>query len=222
MIKTHKELAAHIAGKSILHLNSLGKDAIASLHLLVKYSSANITSLFFKRISAHPSDEMYFNYIKRKYPSVNFITMPDPWEIGDISLGILQSPIQMLTHYNSWEHYSFDYIKVAEELGHDFISLGHSRYESVTRATSFNKNGIVQGKKIYPIGMWSKKYLFDFIKKENIKLHPCYKLTKSTYDKASYYKMRSAFIVSPEFKKNMYEIYPLLELDRYRYERLFK
>lgn len=227
MIKTHKELANYIAGKNILHLNSLGKDSILCLDWLHNYAVVEkIVAVNFGFMAPHPSDKTYSEYLKKKYPRVEFVTAPNPWELTQILTGIYQHPTEIYSFLN---HFEFDTIEsgmliddLLAQYGCDFVARGESRYESFQRATSFHKKGIVQGQSIYPLGMMSKKQVLDLIKSNSIKLHPQYKVTESTLDFPSYYKMRSSFIINPEFKKAMYKVFPLLELDEYRYERLLK
>ncbi len=67
---------------------------------------------------------------------------------------------------------------------------------------------------------FSEEDILKIIEKTNLKLHPSYKLAKTTFDYPSYYKMRSAFIANPEYRKKVLSTYPMLCLDQYRYERL--
>lgn len=226
MVKSHKELAEFIAGKKVLLLNSLGKDSIACLHWLATFASCDVLSLSFIRIASHPQDYQYLNYLRERYKNVTFLEEPNPWEMNDLSCGVFQSPVSMLMTFSEWEHYGFDYNKMADnialEFACDYVCVGHSRYESVARASNFHNKGILQGNRIYPIGMFSKSDVLELLRGSGTKLHPCYKLTSSTYDRPSYYKMRSAFLANPEYKQKMYSMYPLLALDEYRYEELLK
>lgn len=102
----------------------------------------------------------------------------------------------------------------------DYICVGMSKYESVTRAQGFYKKGLLQDDRIFPLGLLDKKQVLSLAKV--IKLHPCYKLAKSTYDFPTYWKMRSAFIVYPEYYERMKQFFPLIELDKYRYEKMME
>lgn len=225
-IENHKQLAEHIVGKRILHLNSYGKDSIVCLEWLAKFANVEIISLNFKFMAAHPKDKMYLKYLKRRYPDVQFIHEHSPQELNQIIAGIYQSPIAKLTEYNHFDHYGFDFWTYVEEMRQayqcDFICVGESKYESVTRASLFYKKGLCFDNKIYPIGFMSKAQIFDIIKQTGVKLHPCYKTSPGTYDFPSYYKMRSAFIVWPEYRKIVLNTFPLLVLDEYRYTQLLK
>lgn len=225
IIKSHKDLAKFVEGKKILHLNSLGKDSVLCLEWLVKSANPDrIVSVWFKPIVFHPDDERYLKYLKSRYPDVEFITEAYAHEISGVGRGIYQDPITITTKINKWEYESFDFDKchenVLDELNLDFMCDGTSKYESVARAVGFHKRGIVHGRKIFPLGMMTKKNIYDLIKKTGVKLHPCYKIAKTTFDYPSYYKMRSAFILNPEYEKLMYSVYPLLILDKFRYERM--
>lgn len=227
MIDSHKKLAEHIAGKRILHLNSLGKDSVASLEWLVNYAHpSHVVSVFFEFMAHHPDDERYFKYLQKRYPSVEFIKEPNANEISHIVAGRFQSPIEVMREFNHWEYIQFYMDKHAGDLKKqyncDYISIGQSRYESVARASNFYKKGILIGDKIYPLGMMSKDDIINAIRASGLKLHPCYKVSPSTLDKPSYYRMRSTFITNPEYWERMVSFYPLLILDKYRYEVLFK
>ena len=224
LIKTHKELADYIAGRKILHLNSLGKDSIVCLEWLTSFAHpSEIVSMYCEFIVRHPKDGAYKKYLKKKYPSVNFVESANPFEVSAICMGVYQSPVEIIKHFNHLDFNSFDMKKLIEdarvEYGCDFICIGKSRYESFDRANFFHKNGLLKDKHIYPIGMMSKKQVMSLI---NFKLHPVYKYSKSTLDTVSYYKMRAAFLAHPEYYEEMIKFYPLLKLDKYRWERLMK
>jgi len=222
MIKSHKELAAYIENKSILHLNSLGKDSVVSLEWLVNYANPRkIVSLFFEFIASHPSDSDYLDYLKNRYPSVHFITEPNSIELNLIVSGDYQSPIEILKEYNHYEYDTFERKKQIAEIECDFICSGVSKYESFARASKFHRQGILIGKEIFPLGMMSKAQVYSIIHNSGLKLHPQYKFTNSTYDHPSYWKMRSSLLTNEQFKENIFKTYPLLELDKFRHERLF-
>lgn len=232
IIKDQFELAKLMQGKKILHLNSLGKDSAVCMEWLACFEMFDleppkkVVALNYQFLSEHPSDKAYLTWQKNRYPDFEFIQEPNPHELTNIVEGVFQCPVMMLQLINNFEHTGFSMSKYNEDLlkkhDLDFISLGLARYESVSRASTFHKKGILRGNKIYPIGMMSKKDILNIIDKRKIKLHPSYKFAQSTYDNPSYYKMRSAFIVDPEYEKNVLRAYPLLALDKYRYEKLFK
>lgn len=135
-----------------------------------------------------------------------------------------QNPVQMLTEQNTWEYTEFSRSKLIEEIKNqyncEFICSGESKYESVARATKFYKKGLLQDDRIFPLGLLTKQQVLSIAK--TVKLHPCYKTAKGTYDFPSYYKMKSAFKKNPEFQKNVLKAFPLLELDEFRYTVLLK
>lgn len=227
LIKNHKDLAKHIEGKRILHLNSFGKDCAVTLEWLYFFAKPEkIISVHFEPFVPHYGDEYYLNYQKKRYPNVEFIFYPNPQALSRVANGIFQSPMFVMDEINNWEYSGFsledsiEYVK--KKYNCDFSCNGMSKYESVSRASSIHKNGLVKDGMIYPIGMMKKKDIFSLIKKTGLKIHPVYKYLSSGLDRPSYYKMRSSFIVSPEYKNKMYDIYPMLELDEFRYEKLFK
>lgn len=225
MIKSHKELAEFIKGKNILHMNSLGKDSAVCLEWLAKYAKPKkIMSLAFNRLAGHPDDQLYMKWQAKRYPNVEFFEQNNGYEITTIAGGVYQSPLDVMTEFNKWEYDGFSWYLQAEDFmrrhGLEFMCVGHSRYESVSRATSFHKRGLVQGKKIYPIGLMGKKEIHSLIAKTGIKLHPSYRLAQSTFDYPSYYKMRKGFIANPKFREQVMAVYPMLALDQYRYEVL--
>lgn len=219
LIKENAKLLEFIKNKKVLHLNSFGKDSIACLNWLA-FSGAEVVSINFSFIVNHPADEIYLKYLKNKFTKINFVTCPSPMDLNKFIGKIYQSPIDIINEFNDWEYTSFDSKKLIEEMREkyhcDLVCLGHSKYESVTRATNFYKNGLLQGNRIYPLGLLNKKQVLQLATK--IKLHPCYKTGQHTQDYPSYYKMRSDFIKYPEYKQKMYEYFPLLILDEYRYE----
>lgn len=224
IIKTHKELRDFIKGKRVLHLNSLGKDSVICLEWLTAFARVDVVSLYLDFISSHPGDVPYFEYLKARYRSVNFVKFPNPIELSNLCSGVYQTPIEILTYSNNLEYNDFDFDKVVKELKIkyecDYICIGSSKYENFARATKFHKRGILIGDEIFPLGMMTKEQVISIIKASGMKLHPCYKTTPGTYDHPSYYKMRSGFVVSPEYKNKMYEVYPMLRLDEYRWEKL--
>jgi len=227
MIKTHRELASFIAGKKILHMNSYGKDSILCLDWLTSFAHPReVYSLNFKFLAPHPKDAAYKRYLKGKFPTVKFLEEPNPFDISRVLSGVFQNPVQRITELNKTEHFEFDHKIMAEdirlELGCDYLCYGLSRYESFSRAKYFHKKGLVDGPKIHPLGMMSKKEVLSMVQGRNLKVHPSYKTNPTTIDSPSYYKMRSSFILYPEYEKEVYKFFPLLELDKYRYEVLLK
>lgn len=226
IIKTHKELAEKIRGSRVLHLNSLGKDSIVCLEWLTQYAQCDVVSLYFDFMANHPDDDRYWEYLRGRYPRVLFSKVPNPIELSNICSGVYQSPVEVLTYLNKLESNDFEMSLMVKELKKefhcDYICIGQSKYENFARATKFHKKGILIGDEIFPIGMMTKEQVLGIIKASGMKLHPQYKTTPGTYDHPSYYKMRSGFIVSPEFKRRIYSLYPMLKLDEYRFERLLK
>lgn len=225
-ITNHSDLAQEIAGKTILHLNSLGKDSVLCLEWLTSMAApAKIYSVFFEFIAQHPSDKSYLNYLKKRYPTVTFLTEPNPIEIENIVLGQYQTPRDVIEN-NSFEYCGFSMksqiAELKQKLGCDYVCSGESKYEGFARAVSFQKKGILKGNRIYPLGLLSKKQVYELLKKLRLPLHPCYKLSEGTYDTPSYWKMRSAFLTNPEFFASVLKTYPMLILDKYRHEKLFK
>lgn len=226
IIKTHKELAQHIQGEKILHMCSLGKDSIVCLDWLVKFAKVEVVSVFFKRLAHHPDDERYLNYLKAQYPSVLFLTEYNGHELNDFLDGRYQTPIERLNWTKHQQYNGLSMAQQAKEIakkyGCKYVCKGNSKYESFARAKKFHQKGLVQDESIYPIGMMTKAQVMHVIRNFGIKLHPQYKTNETTIDYPSYYKMRSAMIVNPDYARRIYDLYPLLKLDRYRYEVLFK
>lgn len=223
LIKSHIELANHIVGSKVLHLNSFGKDSIACLEWL-NYAMADVVSINLTFLAPHPKDKIYLNYLKKRYSHFTFIQENQPLELNKIAKGIYQSPIELLTDINKWEHYEFSVEKLINEYKEKFncqyICSGQSKYESVTRASGFYKRGLLQGNTIYPLGLLTKEQVLNMARKA--KLHPVYKDSPGTLDFPSYYKMRKAFKRFPDYEKQVFTTYPLLELDKFRYEKLIK
>jgi hypothetical protein len=226
-ITSHKDLAAHIAGKSILHLNSLGKDAALCLEWLNHYARpSKIVSLYCALAAKHPDDDRYLRYQKKRYPGVQFLLMPSAADMSQFSDGVYQSPIECLLNFNHWEHRDFDWHKLWEavrvETGCDLICSGEARYEHMARAMRFYKRGLLIDKTIYPLGFFSKQQVIQAIKASGIKLHPSYKLAPTTLDHPSFWKMRASWLAHPKYKEECLRAYPMLALDEYRWETLFQ
>ena len=140
--------------------------------------------------------------------------------------GVYQYPTEINTHRNKAEFNDFEMskqiVELKKEYACDLICGGQSKYESFARATKFHKHGLLIKDQIFPLGMMSKDNVFSVIKNSGIKLHPSYKFTASTYDHPSYWKMRSALLTTLAFKNTVEETYPLIVLDEYRHEELFK
>lgn len=227
LIKTHKDLAALVRGKSILHLNSLGKDSAVCLEWLVNYAKPRkVVAAHFARLCCTPWDKCYLDYQRKRYGNVQFISVHNGHELSDFPRGVYQFPLDVIHHYNHWEYVEFalsDYaIELKEHYGCDYICSGFGKYESVSRAINFHRRGLVHGDTIYPIGLMSKKDILNVISQSEIKLHRAYFFSESTFDYPSYYKMRSAFLARPDYYERMLQYYPLLALDKYRYEVMLK
>lgn len=225
IIHSHKQLAEFVQHKKILHLSSLGKDSVLALSWLHDYAEIKeIVSLYMAPIVGHPEDKRYLDYLKQRFPKVQFVFSPSSWFVSTVAMGIFQSPINVITEFNNWDYDWFDQEKVIEEnkkkYGCELICSGRSKYESFIRATLFHRKGLVQGDHIYPLGLMTKKQIINAIRESGIRLHPVYKVSPATLDAVSFYKYRNSFVVYPEYKKLMYEYFPLLELDEFRYRRL--
>lgn len=227
-IKTHIELATFIQNKSILHLNSLGKDSVLCLHWLSKFAKPKrIVSLYCRIDAAYPTDDKYLEFLKQKYQNVEFIEATNAFEMSDVITGVYQDPAIVNHVLNNSEYYDFDHKTQVEQIRQkynlDYLCSGVSKYEGMGRAIFLNRNGLVheKTKTIFPIGLMSKEQVIKLLKDLNIGLNPCYKTGPRTYDHPSFYKMKLAFDCLPEYKKIMFNKYPLLRLDEYRFERLF-
>lgn len=210
-----------------MHLCSLGKDSVLTLEWLARCTKPKkIISLFFGFMAAHPDDERYMNYLKKRFPQVEFIIEPNAIELTLCAMGIYQSPVEVNTIYSKFEYDEFSREKQVEEIKKkyncDYICDGSSKYESFARRTKFHQKGLLYKDFIYPLGMMSRDQVVDMIRKTGVKLHPCYKFSKSSPDHPSWYKLRALFITNERYWKNMTAIYPLLLLDKYRYERMLK
>ena len=198
MIKTHKELASHIAGKKIMLMNSLGKDSILCLDWLHNYAQpAEINSFSMKFMASHPDDQKYIGYLKKRYPKASWFAEYNPLEISKILLGFYQHPTDVYSEWNHFEFDTLDYDKFVEDwrvkLDCDFVCFGESRYESFARATQFHKRGIVQDKAIFPLGMMDKQQVFDLIKTTGIffcKAYSAIFLTHKLFHYSSFLEFR--------------------------------
>jgi 3'-phosphoadenosine 5'-phosphosulfate sulfotransferase (PAPS reductase)/FAD synthetase len=225
IIKTHKNLATFIEGKRVLHLNSYGKDSLVCLEWLYRFAECEkIISLHFEAFAPHYDDARYLKYLKKQYPKVEFINEPNAIDLTNVAFSLYQSPIEIMTDLNKWEYDEFDYEKHSENIALqylcEYICIGHSKYESVSRAVKFYNKGLVSGKNIYPLGLMTKDQVLGIIKHSKLKVHPVYKIAQSTIDYPSYYKMRSSFIVDRQYRQNVLSTYPLLVCDEYRYEKI--
>lgn len=226
-ITTHKALAESITGKSILLLNSLGKDSALCLEWLANYAKpARIISLHFKYTIPNPDDQRYIDYQKRRYPQVEFVEVENPFELTRYFQGQFQEPLRYLREILPQEYDSFDPKIMAhnyrEQFGCDFICLGQSKYESFARAKLFHAKGLMIGEEIYPIGLMNKAEVISLIRGTGIRVHPCYAYAHATLDQPSYFKYARAFKLYPEWERAFMKVFPLLALDKYRYEVLFE
>lgn len=227
MITRHSDLAAAIAGKKILHLNSLGKDAVLCLDWLNNYAHCNVVSVFFKFDATFPGEEKYFEYLKKQYPRTRFLTEVSAVELTEKLQGMLQSPIFQNYVINHQDFDEFSQEKIAQELREkyecDYICSGFSKYEGMGRALYLRRVGLLNEKRkyIYPIGLMTQAQVYSLLKSIKTKLNPSYKYASESFDSASYFKMRSALICNKEYKAKMYKHYPMLALDEYRWEVLF-
>lgn len=225
-LSTHKQLAEKITGKSILLLNSLGKDSALCLEWLYNYAKpARIVSLHFKYTFPNPDDQKYIDYQKKRYPNVEFVEVENPFEVTRHFLGEFQEPIYFLEKLLTAEYDSFDPKEVAhnyrEQFGCDYVCLGQSKYESFARAKLFHDKGLMIGNEIYPIGLMNKAEVISLIRGSGMKVHPCYGYAHATLDQPSYFKYARAFKKYPEWERQFMKVFPLLILDKYRYEVLF-
>lgn len=225
MIKTHKALAELIAGKRVLHLNSLGKDSVLALEWLATYAMpSEIVSLHFCFAGGHPADGRYLDYLKRRYPFVSFMVLSNPIELSQMCYGTYQSPMKVMNTLNRLEHDAFmmDRVVAEKKIEYrcDFVCDGKSKYEDFGRRVKFHQKGLEFREVISPLGMMSRAEVIALIKGCRVNLHPVYKFSKSTLDHPTYWKMRSAFMASREYEDNVRSVFPLIALDKYRYERM--
>jgi 3'-phosphoadenosine 5'-phosphosulfate sulfotransferase (PAPS reductase)/FAD synthetase len=224
-IKTHKALADLIAGKRILHSNSLGKDSVLALAWLCEYAApSEVISVHFEFLAKHPDDARYLQYLRARFPNVSFITEPNPIELTLIIGGVYQNTEFMMRVGNKSEYVEFEMGKQIQELKTkyqcDYVCDGSSKYETFARRTKFHQKGLEFNGTISPLGMMSRAEVIGAIKASGIKLHPVYKFARSTMDHPSWYKMRSNCLANPEYWQTLKRFYPLLVLDKFRYERM--
>src|SRR5574343_493005 len=219
-ILSHTALADKIAGKKILHLNSLGKDAVLCLDWLNNYARCGeIVSLLLQYDACYPTDEKYIAYLKRRYPKTKFVVHRSVTEINDRMARMLQSPLYVNYVVNNAEFESFNEKKVIEEYrvdyGMDLICSGISCYEGMGRAIYLRRTGLLDQsrKTIYPIGLMKQSQVKALLKASGEKLNPSYKASSESHDSATYFKMRYSFITNTKHKEIMYKHYPLLALD---------
>lgn len=209
-------------------MNSMGKDAVLTLDWLANFAKVEVVSVFLELKAAYPTDKIYWEYLKKRYPRVRFEKVIDVQEMSEVLTPRFQSPLYCNYVLNNCEYTEFDFKKYCEELrvkfGCDYISLGTSKYEGMGRALFLRRVGLLyeKTKTIYPIGLMNQRQVFDLLKGMTTKLNPSYKYCSESHDTATWFKMRNAFVVHPEFKRTVYKLYPLLALDEYRYTRLFK
>lgn len=225
IIKTHRELANLIAGKRILHANSLGKDSVIALEWLCSYAKpSKIFSVYYGFLANHPDDKRYLDYLRKRFPQVEFIVQPNVIEINLVTDGHYQSPLFVNHIANKFEEYDIERSvqtdQLMEKLQCDYICDGSSKYESFARRTKFHQKGLEFQGIIYPLGMMSKDQVIGLIKSTGIKLHPMYKTARSTYDHPTWWKMKAGLLAKPEYWDSVRHTYPLIVLDRYRYEVL--
>lgn len=224
-----KDLAQAIEGKKILHLNSLGKDAVLTLHWLnVATKAEKIVSVYFAHQAGYPTDKKYLEYLKKRYPKTEFIEVVSIPEINEKMSGMLQSPLVLNHSIYSQEYDEFSFKKACEELrikyGLDFICSGISCYEGMGRALYLRRVGLMDTdrKMIFPIGLMKQKQVLEMLKRIGTKLNPSYKFASESFDSASYFKMRYALQANPKYKEIIFEHYPMMALDQYRFEVLMK
>jgi hypothetical protein len=229
LILSHKDLANHIAGRSILHLNSLGKDAVICLEWLNNYAHCSkIISVYFRMVANHPDDDRYLAYLRKRYPRTQFVERLSVVEMNEVLSLRYQSPLKINYVINPQEFEEFNtkaaYQAVRKEYDCDYLCSGLSCYEGMGRAMYMRRVGLCDEKihTIFPMGLMKYRQVLDLIKKTGVKLHPSYKFHSESHDTATYFKMRNSFTVSPEHKRRVYKLYPILALDRYRWEVLMK
>ena len=227
IITTHKDLRHAISGKTILHLNSLGKDAALTLEWLNHYAAnCNIISVFFRLKSGPPSDQGYIDYLKRRYPRTVFIEQLGVPELNEILEGKFQSPIYLnyVINHLDYEHFSFKRIceDMRKNMKADYLCSGMSCYEGMGRAMYLRRVGLLdeKNKTIYPIGLMKQAQVMEAIRSSGLKLNPSYKFASESHDTPNYYKMRRAFIARPEFEKQVARVFPMIALDKYRWEKM--
>jgi len=229
IITSYQELAQVIKGKKILHLNSLGKDALVTLHWLnIATTCERIVSVYFAHQAGYPTDKKYLAYLKKRYPKTEFMEVVSIPEINEKMSGMLQSPLVLNHSIYGQEYEEFSFKKACEELrvkyGLDYICSGIACYEGMGRAIYLRKVGLLDEsrKMIFPIGLMKQKQIQGMLKKIGTKLNPSYKFASESFDSASYFKMRYALQANPEYKKIVYDHYPMMALDEYRFEVLMK
>lgn len=226
MIDSHLKLKDAIQGKEILLLNSLGKDAILCLEWLYNFAKVpKIISCYLKLEAGHPLDNLYLEYLKKRYPNVLFVEEINHIELGMKAEGRYQTPIfnnYVSAHQEFEEFSSEDYREQLRlKYGCDYICSGMSKYEGMGRAIFLKRHGLLHKNMIYPIGLFTKNQVVALLKGSGVKIHPSYREASGSHDDPTYYKMRNSFLVHEKHQQTMFEHYPMLELDKYRYEVLF-
>jgi len=164
--------------KEIIVWFSGGKDALATLDLCSQYFK-RVVPVFMYTVPGLSFQEKMLQYAERRY-GVSVIRMPH-WNLPDIlnaqvfrlpSAGLREAPLRTLkiSHHERY---------LREKTGVEWIASGEKCCDSVQRNALIKVvNGIDPGRRrIWPIGYWSSRAVFSYLKSRSIPLPAEYRLS---------------------------------------------
>lgn len=151
---------------SCIVMMSLGKDSIVTLDLL--YPKFNrIVCVFMYLVKGLSHIQNWINWLKRKYPKIEFQEIPH-WNLTyNLKYGVYCTPNPKVKVLNL----SMVLTKLKETYGIDYIFLGMKKADSMNRRLflmGYEKENYIHNGNCYPLVEFTQKQILSYMRKKNL------------------------------------------------------
>jgi hypothetical protein len=222
------DLCRYVAGQSdgrVLLSFSCGKDALAA-YLQLRRHFHTIDFVYLYLIPGLSFVEEALAYYEREL-GTRIYRLPHPSLYRWLNEGLYQTP-ERYEVVRELDLPDFDYDDCFRVCKEDrgipletFSATGVRAADSLDRRASIKKHGPINWARrtFFPVYDWSKGRLLDEIKASGLKLSPEYRLFGRSFDGLDYRFLKPIRDRHPADYERIRELFPLVEVELYRYER---
>ena len=188
---------------------SLGKDSIVVLDMIYPHFK-RIVCIFMYFVKDLEHIQRWINWVKAKYPNVEFIQIPH-WNLTYI----LRSGLYCTPHPNQKLFKLTDVCKaVRKKFGIHYIFLGMKKADSMNRRLfldTYKENNYENDGMVYPLAEWTQKDILSYMRQKNLPEPVRYSKNASSgigFNLDFFLWCRENF---PQDLQKIYKVFPLSE-----------
>lgn len=205
---------------------SSGKDSVCALSLILKLG-INVTPFYFY---VFPDLEFVEKTLRmyEKFFNINIIRLPHPMLHDFIrhqdfmNENMFEFIDEMNIPKETFESLIEKYFNKINKSIPKYDITGERASESFNRRMVFKKYGYIHKNKVKIIADWNKEDVLSYLNKNDIPLSKDYNIWNRSYDGLKYQFLFGVKKHYPNDFKKIKELFPLIELDLYRYETNIK